>query len=177
MTSSFTRKTPHNVSLKLKDPANLHLQQSPSTHCLCNINVSREENSPERSCNDSSEAAAATEEDDDVVKTGNECDVSVNKNERYACMHAQVHMYTFTSAYKYMHMRVRTHAYTHTHIGSHTHMISHIHTHTHTHTCPTEKYESVHFPTDICKDTVEHKRCIAVDLFKVMVSSHTMPYI
>ena len=131
VTSSFTRKTPHNVSLKLKDPANLHLQQSPSTHCLCSINVSREETSPERSCNDSSEAAAANDEDDAIVKTGNDCDVSGNKNERYACMHAQVHMYTFTSVYKYMCVRIHTHTHTHTQRLAYTH--DHAHTQTHTH--------------------------------------------
>ena len=133
VTSSFTRKTPHNVSLKLKDPANLHLQQSPSTHCLCSINVSREETSPERSCNDSSEAAAANDEDDAIVKTGNDCDVSGNKNERYACMHAQVHMYTFTSVYKYMCVQIHTHTHTHTHTQRLAYTHDHAHTQTHTH--------------------------------------------
>ena len=78
LTSSFSRKSPHNASLKLKAPDTLHLQQSPSSDCLCSINVSREKDSPARSCNDSSEGATHNDndEEEDVEKKQNQCDVS-----------------------------------------------------------------------------------------------------
>ena len=96
LTSSFTRKTPRNASLKLKDPANLHLEQSPSSHCLCSINVSREETSPDRSCNDSSEDAVLNEEDGDFVKKEYTGDVSGKKKKERKKEESHTHTHIHT---------------------------------------------------------------------------------
>ena len=101
--------------------------------------------------------------------------VETKMKHMYACTHkcmcTHSHLQTNIRACGYTH----THTHTHTHIHrltyTHDHTHTHTHTRTHTHTCLTTKYESVYYPTDICKVTVEHKRCIAVDLCKLTYSA------
>ena len=99
------------------------------------------------------------------------------------CMHARTSAHVHIHICIQIHVRADTHTHTHTHTQARihtwscTHTNTHTRTHAHAHTCLTAKYESIYYPTDICKVTVEHKRCIAVDFFKVTVSSHTVLYI
>ncbi|KAL8584836.1 hypothetical protein ACOMHN_037541 [Nucella lapillus] len=39
LTSSFTRKTPHVANMEMKNPATLHLENSPSAECLCSMSA------------------------------------------------------------------------------------------------------------------------------------------
>jgi hypothetical protein len=49
MTSSFARKTPHNASLKLKDPSALPIKRKDSNPCLCILEVAEPRETPDRS--------------------------------------------------------------------------------------------------------------------------------
>ncbi|XP_070200088.1 metal cation symporter ZIP14-like [Littorina saxatilis] len=61
LTSSFSRQTPHNASLRMKDPATVHLDPSPSSSCLCNVELDVPEGRGEQNSNNSSENGARSE--------------------------------------------------------------------------------------------------------------------
>lgn len=73
MTSSFTRRTPHNASLRLKDPSSIHLERRDFTDCLCMVDASETRATPERSIMEYSEGASedvSEEADEEIMVAG-----------------------------------------------------------------------------------------------------------